>query len=105
MACTGEFRRRTLEEILEILNAHREELAAPYGVRRMEIFGLCARREAGPESDLDLLVEFEEPPGMFRFLALEHRLSERLGVRVERVTREALQPHIGQNILEEIIRV
>jgi len=45
-----------------------------------------------------VLVEFAEPPGMFRFLALERRLGELLGVKVELVTRSALKPYIGQHI-------
>jgi len=96
---------KTLEEILEILRAHRGELAEQYGVKWLGIFGSYARGEARPESDLDVLVEFAEPPGMFRFLALERRLSELLGVKVELVTRSALKPHIGQHILEEIVPV
>lgn len=96
---------KTLEEIRQILRAHQDELAEQYGVKWLGIFGSYARGEARPESDLDMRVEFTEPPGMFRFLALERRLSELLGVEVERVTRSALKPHIGQHILEEIVPV
>ncbi len=96
---------KTLEEIRQILRAHQDELAEQYGVKWLGIFGSYARGEARPESDLDVLVEFAEPPGMFRFLALERRLSELLGVKVELVTRSALKPYIGQHILEEIVPV
>ena len=96
---------KTLEEICEILRAHQGELAEQYGVRWLGIFGSYARGEARPESDLDVLVEFAEPPGMFRFLALERRLSELLGMKVELVTRSALKPHIGRHILGELVSV
>ena len=96
---------RTLEEIRRILKAHKAELAAQYGVRRIAVFGSYARGEATPESDVDLLVEFSTPPGLLKFVELERYLSELLGVKVELVTREALKPHIGRQILKEIVEV
>ena len=96
---------RTLEEIRQILKEHKAELAARYGVRRIAVFGSYARGEATPESDLDLLVEFSTPPGLLKFVELERHLSELLGVRVELVTRQALKPHIGQQILKECVEV
>ncbi len=96
---------KSLEEIVRILREHKEELAQRFGVRELAIFGSYVRGEATPESDLDILVEFDEPPGFFQFLRLEQYLSELLGVRVELVTREALKPHIGQHILQEALEV
>lgn len=96
---------KSVEEIIAILRDHKEELARKFGVKELAIFGSYARGEATPESDLDLLVEFTEPPGLFRFLELERYLSELLGERVELVSRQALKPHIGQRILRETIAV
>ena len=84
---------KTLEEIRRILKAHKAELAAQYGVQRIAVFGSYARGGATPESDLDLLVEFSPPPGLLKFVELERRLSELLGVKVELVTPNALKPH------------
>ena len=96
---------KSLEEIIAILREHKEELARRFGVHELWVFGSYARGEATPESDLDLLVEFTEPPGLFRFLELERYLSELLEERVELVSRQALKPHIGQQILRETIAV
>ena len=98
-------RASSLEEIRDILRKHRAELKKDYRVRKLAVFGSYARGEATSESDLDMLVEFDEPPGFFRFLQLERHLSKLLGVPVELVTVEALKPHIGRHIMQEIVEV
>ena len=52
-----------------------------------------------------MLVEFEEPIGLFEFMDLEMYLSRLLGVKVDLVSKKALKPHIGQHILKEVIAV
>jgi len=53
---------RTLAQILEPLRALLPDLRARYGVRWLGVFGAYVRREQGPDSDLDLLVAFDERP-------------------------------------------
>ncbi len=60
------------------------------GIVNVRLFGSYARDEAGPESDVDLLVDITKPLG-FRFFSIEDDLSERLGVRVEMMTNLALR--------------
>lgn len=72
------------------------------GVRRLALFGSVLRDEARPDSDVDLLVQFQ--PGektARRFFALYDLLEELMGRRVELVTTEALSPFIGPHILAE----
>jgi predicted nucleotidyltransferase len=72
------------------------------GVRRLALFGSVVRNEAGPDSDVDLLVEFE--PGQKtarRFFSLYDLMEEIFDCRVELVTTEALSPFIGPYILRE----
>lgn len=72
------------------------------GVRRLALFGSVLRDEARPDSDVDLLVQFQ--PGQKtarRFFALYDLLEELMGRRVELVTTEALSPFIGPHILAE----
>jgi hypothetical protein len=72
------------------------------GVRRLALFGSFARSAAGPDSDVDLLVEFT--PGAKSFDAFMHLfdlLEDRLGRRIDLVTTEALSPFIGPHILAE----
>jgi len=66
------------------------------------IFGSYVRDEDKPGSDLDLLVEFQEPPTLFEFIRLENELSTLLGVNVDLVMKSALKPAIGRRILEEV---
>jgi len=92
-----------LTEIEAILRERRDELARNYGVTEIGVFGSCIRGEATGESDIDVLVTFGQPVGFFRFLELEEQLSEWLGAKVDLVTRAALKPHIGRNILGEVV--
>ncbi|MBS3809715.1 MAG: nucleotidyltransferase family protein [Desulfobacterales bacterium] len=91
-----------LTEIETILQAHRKEFEQQYGVSAMGVFGSHARGEAGPDSDIDILVEFHSPVGFFKFLELEEQLGKYLGKKVDLVTRGALKPHIGRQILSEV---
>ncbi len=91
-----------LKEIEAILRARRDELAKDYGVTEIGIFGSWVRGEASSDSDIDILVSFNQPVGFFKFLELEERLSAWLGVKVDLVTRAALKPNIGSRILSEV---
>ena len=96
---------KTFEEIKDLLKKHKEELKEKYGVKEIGIFGSYVRGEQDDESDVDILVEFEKPMGFIRFMKLENSLSELLGVRVELVTKKALKPYIGQQILQQVVYV
>lgn len=63
------------------------------------------RGEQEPESDLDILVEFEEAPSLFEYIRLEDYLSGILGVKVDLVMKSALKPAIGKRILYEVVAV
>ena len=81
------------------------ELASRYKVKALGIFGSYLRGEADEESDIDLLVDLEEgevPLTLLGFIALENRLSDLLGAKVDLVERSALKPAIGRRILEEV---
>lgn len=72
------------------------------GVARLALFGSVIRNEAGPDSDVDVLVEFCPGTKSYaHFLDLCDLLEARLGRRVELVTTEALSPFIGPRILAE----
>ncbi len=94
-----------LENIKSILAHHREELNKKYGVKWIGVFGSYVRGEQEKTSDLDILVEFEQPIGFFKFLELEEYLSELLGVKVDLVSKKALKPYIGRNIIREVVPV
>lgn len=95
---------RTREEILQRLRGLAPELAA-LGVRSLAVFGSFARGEAGPESDVDVLVEFEGPATLERFVELRSLLGERLGRRIDLATPRALGPRLRRRVEREALRV
>ncbi len=93
---------KTLGEIKGILYQYREELGKKYKVKEIGVFGSYVRDENVKKSDIDVLVEFREPIGLFKFMELEEYLEDLLGTKVDLVTKEALKPYIGKRILEEV---
>ena len=90
----------------QTLRQHLPELQERYGVAYLGLFGSYVRGEEEEDSDLDLLVEFDDRPmGLFGFVALEDYLSELLDVKVDLVMRRALKRRIGKRILEEVVQV
>jgi len=96
---------KTKEDILKTLREEFPFLKERYGVRKVGLFGSYSRGEAGEESDIDLLVEFERPIGFFGFIGLEEYLKERLGAKVELVTEEALKPLVKPRVMKEAVYV
>lgn len=90
------------DDILAALERHRGKLH-DLGVASVAVFGSAARDEAGPASDIDLLVEFDRPIGMFHFLAVKEELERILGREVDLVTPDALKPHYRERVLEEAV--
>lgn len=93
-------------EIAELLEAKKDEIlriAAKHGARNVRVFGSVARGEAGPESDLDLLVEVG--PGRTPFFpgGLIADLEDLLGKKVQVVTQEDLHWYIRDRVLEEAV--
>jgi predicted nucleotidyltransferase len=97
---------KTIEEIKRILKEHKEELRDRFKVKEIGVFGSYVRGEQRrKESDIDILVGFEEPIGFLEFLGLEEYLSDLLGAKVDLVSRKALKPRIGGYILKEVVYI
>ncbi len=94
-----------IDGLVEALRAVKPELESRYQVEHLAVFGSLTKGEGGPDSDLDVLVSFREAPSMLRFIQLENELSDRLGVKVDLVMRDALKPRIGRRILQEMVQV
>ena len=93
------------QQILTRLSERMDELR-PLGVKTLALFGSAARNQATARSDVDLLVEFERPVGLFQFFSLQHRLEEVLGVeRVDLVMPKALKPALRKRVLSEAVNV
>ncbi|MDI6917057.1 MAG: nucleotidyltransferase family protein [Thermoplasmatales archaeon] len=96
-------KKKTLEEIKEILKENEAILRERFNVKEIGIFGSYVRDEQKGKSDLDILVEFEAPVSLFEFMDMEEYLKKTLGVNVDLVSKKALKPRIGKHILEEVV--
>jgi predicted nucleotidyltransferase len=98
---------KKLEEIKTTLALHKEELRKKYGVLEVGIFGSYVRNQQNKQSDVDVLVEFEESSNLslLDFVRLENYLSEVLGVKVDLVEKHTLKPRIGKRVLEEVVKI
>ncbi len=93
---------RTKNDVFNALVENRSRLAA-LGVRRIGLFGSYVRGEQRPDSDIDLLVEFDPSQKTFdNFMELAFFLEETLQHTVELVTVEALSPYLAPHILGEV---
>lgn len=76
-------------------------LAKENGVRNVRVFGSMARNEAGPESDLDLLVELEKGQSGLALGGFLTDVSELVHRKVDVVTENSLHPRIREKVLHE----
>jgi len=92
------------DELVQRIEQHRPELLALH-IKALSVFGSVARGEAGASSDIDLLVEFDRPIGMFHFITVKDRLEALLGLPVDLVTPRGLKAALRDRILAESRRV
>ena len=97
--------RKELEEIKNLLKKSKPVLREKFMVKEIGIFGSLIRGEERKKSDVDILVEFYEVISLLDFVALERKLSELIGEKVDLVMKSALKPRIGENILKEVIYI
>ncbi|AET64857.1 nucleotidyltransferase family protein [Methanothrix harundinacea] len=89
-------------DALRILKANEKEVKRKFGVRKIGIFGSYARGEEKERSDVDVLVEFEEPT--FRnFMGLVFFLEELFDREVDLVTVKGLSPYIRPYVEREVV--
>jgi predicted nucleotidyltransferase len=101
MKKTGE----SLEEIKEILKAHKEEVSQKYKVSEIGVFGSFVRGDQRKRSDIDILVEYDEIPDLFEFINLERYLQRLLRKKVDLVRKEAIRSELKDRILKEVVYI
>jgi len=94
----------TLADVKERLASHGQNLKE-LGVRSLAVFGSIAKQRFRSGSDIDLLVEFDRPVGLFRLIELEQYLTLLLSCEIDLVTPDSLRPQMKNNILNEAIHV
>jgi predicted nucleotidyltransferase len=89
----------------EAVRAKRDEilkLAAKYGAYNVRVFGSIARQQAGPDSDVDLLVDLKPGVGL-EFVELWDELENLLGRDVDLATENSLHWYIKERVLREAV--
>jgi uncharacterized protein len=79
------------------------EICRRYQVLELAVFGSAARGEMRPESDVDLLVEFQPGAwiGLLEFAAMERELSDLLARKVDLVSKRGLKPRVRPHVLRD----
>jgi predicted nucleotidyltransferase len=94
---------REIDEVKKMISSHRVILTEQYHVKTIGVFGSYVRDEQTDKSDIDILVEFTQPVGLFTFIGLEEYLSGLLGLHVDLVLKEGLKSGLKEHILSEVV--
>jgi uncharacterized protein len=97
---------KSLQQIRQELQTLKPDLKKRFKVETIDIFGSYARNEASDKSDIDLLVTYSTNDyDHSTVYALKNYLRRKLGVKVDVVSKEFLNPHIKDQVLKEAIPV
>lgn len=97
--------KKTLDEIKNILDEHREELKGKYKITEIGVFGSYVRGEQKNRSDVDLLAQFGEPISLLGLVAAENYISDLLRMKVDLVPKEDVRPELKDRILKEVVYI
>lgn len=95
-----------MSEIDDLLKQQRDailRIAARHGARNVRVFGSVAKGTAGPQSDIDLLVEFDPDRSLMDVGRLVMDLRDLLGCEVDVVTEKGLHPLIRDEVLQDAV--
>lgn len=94
-----------MDNIVALLKKEKSFLKKKYKVKQIGIFGSYIRGEQDNNSDIDILIEKDEPIGLLKLANLQNYLSKLIGIPVDLVLKKSLKPNIEQNILKEVVYV
>ncbi len=78
-------------------------IATQYGASNVRIFGSAARGEAGPKSDVDVLIRLEPGRSLLDIVAIKQELEALLDCQVDVLTESSISPYLREQILTEAI--
>jgi len=93
------------DQVISLIRSRLQDLRRAFGVRTLAVFGSVARNEAGPTSDVDVLVEFDGPTTFDRYFGVKEALEELLGTRVDLATPSMLKPSLKLEVDREAVHV
>lgn len=91
--------------IVTLLQEHRDLISTRFGAKHLALFGSAARDEMRPDSDIDVLVDFDGPATFDGYFALKDYLEGLLGRPVDLVTSKGLKPRARQHVERDLVRV
>ncbi len=93
------------DRLLALLTEHKPALAERFGVRTLRLFGSFARGTAGPDSDVDVLVAFDQAPTADQYFGVQFYLADLIGRPVDLVTETALRDRLRPYVARDAISV
>lgn len=96
---------KSLQEIKEILNQHKEQLRLKYKITDIAVFGSYVRGESKSGSDIDILADFEEIVSLFTLGGAQAYLTEILDMKVDLVPKDDIRPELKEIIIKEAVHV
>lgn len=96
---------KTKEEIISVLKEKRSDLIQKYHITRIGIFGSVMRDEAGPGSDIDILVDFSDDASLLDHSGLKIYLERVFGESVDVVPERAIREELRIPILSDVVYI
>ncbi|PWR69863.1 nucleotidyltransferase family protein [Methanospirillum stamsii] len=93
------------EEVISVLKEKRPHLIQKYHITKIGIFGSVIRNEAGPESDIDILVDFSDEASLLDHSGLKIYLEKLFGESVDVVPERAIRPELRTPILSDVMYI
>lgn len=91
------------ERVVGLLRELKPTLAQRYRVRGLALFGSLARGSESPDSDVDILADFEDNADLLDMVGLANYLEDELARRVDVIPRRALRPELRDQVLAEMV--
>ncbi|WP_162340056.1 nucleotidyltransferase family protein [Cyclobacterium salsum] len=95
---------KSLQDIQATLVEHKDQLFSSYPIESLAIFGSFARNEQNDDSDLDIIVEFNDKIGI-RFIDLADELENLIGFKVDLISRKGIKDKYYKSIASDLIYV
>ncbi|AEH51413.1 nucleotidyltransferase family protein [Pseudothermotoga thermarum] len=95
----------SLEDIIRILKEHEHEISEKYSVKRIGVFGSFVKGKQSKKSDVDILVEYEQLPGLLKLIELEMYIEELVGRKVDLVEINSFRKELRDRVLKEVVYI
>jgi predicted nucleotidyltransferase len=94
---------KTIDDIKKTIKEHMDVLRDKYAVKEIGLFGSYLRKEQNLTSDVDVLVDFEDGADLISLVGLAMFLEEKLGIKVDVVSKRALRKELKEQVLKEVV--